>query len=59
MNGIGELKLPNGFAYAGKFENGLRHGTGRLYIQQGLYSLEGTFENDKPMLEANNMLFEL
>ena len=32
MDGIGELKLPNGFAYAGKFENGKRHGTGRFYI---------------------------
>lgn len=59
MHGIGELKLPNGFAYAGKFENGLRSGTGRLYIQQGQYSLEGTFENDKPTLEANQMLFDL
>ena len=59
MNGIGELKLPNGFAYAGKFENGLRHGTGRLYIQDGNYSLEGSFESDRPTLEANAMLFNL
>ena len=32
LHGIGELKLSNGFGYAGKFENGKRHGTGRFYI---------------------------
>ena len=53
MNGIGELKEANGFAYAGKFENGLKNGTGRFYIQETNYSLEGMFENDKPTLEAN------
>ena len=59
MHGIGELKLSNGFAYAGKFENGKRHGTGRFYIQDNSYSLEGLFENDEPTLEANKILFEL
>ena len=59
INGIGELKLPNGFAYAGKFENGLRHGSGRMYIQNGTYSLEGQFEDDRPTLEANQVLFDL
>lgn len=32
MHGIGELKQSNGFGYAGKFENGIRSGTGRFYI---------------------------
>ena len=59
LHGIGELKLPNGFGYAGKFENGKRHGTGRFYIQNQSYSLEGAYEDDEPMLEANKVLFEL
>jgi len=59
MHGIGELKQANGFAYAGKFENGLKSGTGRFYIQNSSYSLEGMFENDKPTLEANHVLFDL
>ena len=59
LHGIGELKLSNGFGYAGKFENGKRHGTGRFYIQNQSYSLEGVYENDEPMLEANKVLFEL
>ena len=53
MNGIGELKQPNRFAYACKFENGIKQGMGRFYIMNGSYSLEGTFENDKPTMEAN------
>lgn len=59
MHGIGELKLPNGFGFAGKFENGKRHGTGRFYIQNGSYSLEGQFENDEATLQANKVLFDL
>lgn len=59
IDGIGELKLSNGFGYAGKFENGKRHGTGRFYIQGTDYSLEGLFENDDPTLTANKVLFNL
>ena len=43
IDGIGELKQANGFGYAGKFENAKRHGTGRFYIQNATYTLEGLF----------------
>lgn len=59
INGIGELKLSNGFAYKGKFESGLRSGNGCMYILDGSYSMSGCFENDKPTLEANQVLFDL
>ena len=59
IHGIGELKRPNGFAYAGKCDHGKRSGAGRFYIQDGAYSLEGNFEDDEPTLTANKVLFEL
>jgi len=58
IHGIGELKQPNGFAYAGKFEKGQRSGAGRFYIQNSNYSLEGCFQDDRPTLEANKVLFD-
>lgn len=30
-----------------------------MYIQDGNYSLEGSFEDDKPTLVANQVLFDL
>jgi len=48
IEGIGELKLPNGFGYAGTFKNGKRQGSGRFYIQGGDYQVEGMFDNDEP-----------
>ena len=43
IEGIGEIKKPDRFAYAGTFRDGEQHGSGKYYIQDGTYSLEGDF----------------
>lgn len=58
-NGIGELKMSNGFAYSGNFKQDKRHGPGKMYIQGASYRLEGEFDEDTPCVYPNEVLTEI
>ena len=58
-DGIGELKTSEGFGYAGNFVDGKKQGSGKFYIIDSEYTLEGEFENGEAKLQANDMLFSL
>jgi hypothetical protein len=49
-DGIGELKTNEGFGYAGNFVDGNKQGSGKFYIIDGEYTLEGEFENGEAKL---------
>ena len=59
IDGIGELKSSDGFGYAGNFVDGKKQGSGKFYIIDGEYTLEGDFENGEAVLQSNDMLFTL
>lgn len=56
--GEGTLKK-EGFQYTGTFHNGVRDGKGVLTIPESTFSLESTFENNKPSYECNKMTCEI
>ena len=49
-DGIGELKTNEGFGYAGNFVDGKKQGSGKFYIIDSEYTLEGEFENGEAKL---------
>merc|ERR1711964_684788 len=47
-NGKGSMLYPNGMAYVGEFDSGLRHGHGIFTIEDNVHlRYEGEFENDR------------
>ena len=62
ITGIGELKNPDGSCYKGSFVNGVKQGNGCYFIDPecgGTYQWQGTFANNEPELQANELNFEL
>jgi MORN repeat len=45
--------------YEGEFDFGMKHGPGKLFIENGSFSLESKFICDKPIHEANQFLLKL
>lgn len=45
--------------YEGIFENGKKHGEGKLYIENGSYKLESKFIDDHAEYEANQVFLKL
>ena len=57
-SGLGTL-TKNGIVYQGNFEGGLRQGEGTLTIQGSTFSLQSTFNNDRPAYECNKLTCEI
>lgn len=53
MHGKGQLTQLDKTVYEGYFENGMKEGPGRFYVQGGTYTLVSNYKDNKPEFEAN------
>lgn len=53
INGQGILQRTTQQSYSGLFQDGLLHGQGTFYVENGTYSLEHTYNEGEPEYRAN------